>query len=134
MPGQERSRAMTAMTVPPPGWVPFGARELQSSTHSRLTRALVVSALGHLTLLALFLWVSARPPEELIPVYQTPVVLIPEPPSTAPVPPPCILTPPTGIPIGAGTIRPTQEPPTTTIRGDIVLPDVTGRPVNGRES
>jgi len=123
---------MTAMTIPPPGWVPFGASELRGSPRSRLTRALVVSALGHLTLLALLLWVEARHPDEGVRVYGTPVVLVPIPPVAMPLLPPSHLSPPSGFPRDVGRVPSTPGDPTT-IRGDIVLPSVTGRPVDGRE-
>jgi len=123
---------MTAMTVPPPGWVPIGARELRSSTRSRLTRALAVSALGHLTLLALLLWVEARHPEEDLRVYGKPVVLVPPPPMFPPLLP-SIPNPPSTPTTDRGTLTPTNVADPTTEPGKIELPSVTEHPVGGHE-
>jgi len=68
---------MTAMTVPPPGWEPIGARELHSSFRRNLRMGLALSGAAHLTLLALVLWVQSRT-AILEPEWNaTPVELVP---------------------------------------------------------
>jgi len=124
---------MTAMTVPPPGWAPIGARELQRSTRSRLGRALAVSALGHLTLLALLLFLQARHPEEAVLVFRDPVRLLPPPPIDTPLPPPSFPSPPAVTTDGRGTIRPVPNVDPRIDPGRILLPPVTNFPENGRE-
>jgi len=123
---------MTAMTVPPPGWVPIGAQEIQRFARRHLGRALVLSALGHLTLLALLLWAEARHPEESVRLFHDPVSIIPFPPSIQ-LPPPPAFAPshPTGPSHARGVITPAGDP--ITDPGAVALPPVPGAPTNGME-
>lgn len=78
---------MTATTVPPPGWGPIGARELRAYARRYLCRGLFLSALGHLSLLSLFIAIQARGPEEVPRWLETPVILVPNPPVIPMTPP-----------------------------------------------
>lgn len=125
---------MTAMTVPPPGWVPIGARELQRFARKHLGRALVLSALGHLTLLALLLWVQARHPEETVRLNNQPVSLLPAPPIDTPLPPLFFPSRPTAtVTSTQGTITPTDKRDPVTDPGTVVLPTLPGVASTGRE-
>jgi len=79
---------MTAMTVPPPGWVPIGARELQSYARRHLRRGLLVSSLGHVSFLALLLWAQARHPEIEARLFRNPIRVLPIPNLPPLLPPP----------------------------------------------
>jgi protein TonB len=79
---------MTAMTVPPPGWIPIGARELQSSARRHLRRALLLSSLGHVSFLALLLWAQARHPEIEGRLFEEPIRVLPIPNLPPLLPPP----------------------------------------------
>lgn len=144
---------MTAMTVPPPGWAPIGARELQSSFRRNLRVGLVLSGAAHLTFLALIVWVQARN-ATLEPEWNaTPVELVPPvtefhvPPSVppdwaAPTPPrtddPGIIVPTTPIDLRkillAGPVSeprgggPGVEPPRTEAGHGLVAPPLDDPP------
>ncbi len=78
---------MTATTVPPPGLGPIGARELRAYARRFLCRGLFLSAVGHLTLLSLFIAAQARGPDEAPRWLTTPVSLVPTPPVIRTPPP-----------------------------------------------
>jgi protein TonB len=50
---------MTAATVTPPSWIPIGAQEIRANTRRFFTRALAISGVGHLAVLAIVLWLRA---------------------------------------------------------------------------
>ncbi len=55
---------MNAMAVPPPAWVPIGARETQWYARRNLRLGLLLSGLCHLSLLAALLFLVSRDREE----------------------------------------------------------------------
>jgi periplasmic protein TonB len=77
---------MNAMAVPPPTWVPIGAREIQSLARRYLRAGLILSSLCHLALLSAVLVVVARSPHELpLRVYQHATTVDPIPAWTPPI-------------------------------------------------
>src|SRR5438552_2620065 len=126
-------RAMTAATVPPPSWIPIGAPEIRANTRRFFTRALAISAAGHLVVLAIVLWLRATSVDTEPRWILTPARFTPPPEILRPIPPRA----PTSEPTPAkrtidGSIDPTDvivpDPPDATAG---VKPAETGSKTNG---
>ncbi|HEU4394312.1 MAG TPA: TonB family protein [Planctomycetota bacterium] len=102
---------MAAVTVPPPGWVPIGARELLFQARRNFSRGLLLSGLAHFTLLGAALWLHQRAPEAEPRLYRSPAILVTDiwdpPPIDRPAPPTSGALPDRAA--GEGEFVPTEE-------------------------
>ncbi len=127
---------MTAMTVPPPGWAPIGARELKEHSRRYIGSGLALSGTAHVLLLVVVLGLQARAPIDLPRRNFPPVILLPEPPI-----PRVVVTEPSpepgaGIPHReGGIIRPAVDPPRIEVPSSVPIakgPDI--RPGGPRQN
>ncbi len=127
---------MTAATVPPPSWIPIGAPEIRANARRFFTRALAISAAGHLVVLAIVLWLRSTAVDTEPRWILTPARFTPPPEILRPIPPRA----PTSEPTPAkrtidGSIDPTDvivpDPPDATAG---VKPAETGSKTNGTSS